>query len=346
MGEQVDMNRLLEAVDRFPRVRLLVLGDVMLDRFVWGQVERISPEAPVPVVDVTDETELLGGSANVVNNIASAGGRALAAGLVGRDRPGRGIIRMLENLGADPQGLVSDPDRPTTVKTRVVARPQQVVRFDREARTPAGPRALKKLTGFLASLAGRVDGVIVSDYGKGVIGAEIMAAVRRLFDGRSGLIAVDPAVKNFHLYRNTTILTPNHHEAAQGAGLTVDSEEALYRVGRKIIADLDCEAVLITRGEQGMTLFERSGGLENIPTMAREVFDVTGAGDTVIAILTLGLAAGLSRLEASVLANRAAGVVVGKVGTAAVTARELRESVMTRPSPSGPDAGGAGGKAS
>jgi len=322
-----DVPRLLEAVDGFPLVKVLVIGDVMMDEFVWGRVERISPEAPVPVVDVTRETRLLGGAANVVNNLVSAGSRALLSGVVGQDRAARRINTMLKKLDVDPKGLIQDPGRPTTIKTRVVAHAQQLVRFDREKRTPPGPKLMDEMFAFLADVAGEADAIIISDYGKGVVSRELMNRLQKLLKGTKKVIAVDPKVNNFHLYKKVTVITPNHHEAAAGSGVVIDSEESLSEAGQKIIQDLDCASVLITRGEQGMTLFEKDGPVNHIPTVAREVFDVTGAGDTVIAVLTLGLAAGLPLLEAAVLANFAAGLVVGEVGTSAVTARELKNII-------------------
>lgn len=320
--------RLSEGVDRFPKAQVLIIGDVMLDEFIWGTVDRISPEAPVPVVNVTGATRLLGGAANVLNNIVSAGGRALLCGAVGQDREGREIIKMLRTLGCDPQGIVVDPGRPTTIKTRVIAHAQQVVRFDREDRVSLDRGVTENIIAFLGRKAEEVDAVIIADYGKGLVTRPLMNAVRRYFSPEERIVAVDPKVNNFKLYRKVTVITPNHHEAAAGSGVTIDSERALRRAGRKIIRDLDCGSVLITRGEQGMTLFEKDGPTTHIPTVAREVFDVTGAGDTVIAILTLALATGLPLREAAELSNFAAGSVVGEVGTSAVTAEQLKEAVL------------------
>jgi D-beta-D-heptose 7-phosphate kinase/D-beta-D-heptose 1-phosphate adenosyltransferase len=328
MSRQDDISRLLGAVDRFRDVKVLVVGDVMLDEFIWGRVDRISPEAPVPVVDVTEETRLLGGAANVINNIVTAGGRALLAGVVGRDRHGKEIARKLEERGVDPGGLIDDSNRPTTRKTRVVAHNQQVVRFDRESRAPLRERTRTRILEYLERSAEEADAVVISDYGKGVVDRRLVDEVTRLFVERGRVAAVDPKVSNFHLYRRVSVITPNHHEAALGAGVRVDTEEDLVRAGFKIIDDLDCEAVLVTRGEQGMSLFEQNRTAPvHIPTVAREVFDVTGAGDTVIAVYTMGRAAGLSRVDAAALANYAAGVVVGEVGTSAVTAEGLKQSI-------------------
>lgn len=328
MHNNYDKDRLIDAVDRFSEMTVLVVGDVMLDEFIWGTVERISPEAPVPVVNVNRETKLLGGAANVINNIISAGGRAALAGVVGNDAQGREIVKMLEGAGVDSGGVILDKSRPTTIKTRVVAHAQQVVRFDREEKRALESRTVNGLYEFLERMADEADAVIISDYGKGVVNQPLMNKVLDVFKKPGRIIAVDPKVQNFQLYRNVSTITPNHHEAALGAGMVIDSEETLIKAGQKIIDDLDCASVLITRGEQGMSLFERDAEPVHIPTVAREVFDVTGAGDTVIGILTLGRAAGLSRLESAILANFAAGVVVGEVGTSAVTAQSLKDIVI------------------
>lgn len=327
MNIKYNTRRLLDAVDRFPKVKVLVVGDVMLDEFIWGTVERISPEAPVPVVNVTAESRLLGGAANVVNNIVSAGGKAALTGVVGNDRSGRDVTRMLEELGADPSGMIADRNRPTTIKTRVVAHAQQVVRYDRESRQPISRTPQTKVFEYLETMRDKADAVIVSDYGKGLITQELMDRVRTVFSRPDRVIAVDPKVQNFNLYQKVTVITPNTNEASLGSGIKIESEETLIQAGNKILHDLECSSVLVTRGENGMALFERGRPVVCIPTVAREVYDVTGAGDTVIAIMTLGRAAGLDRLEAAILANFAAGVVVGEVGTSAVTADGLKQRI-------------------
>jgi rfaE bifunctional protein kinase chain/domain len=328
MNVKYSTKRLLDAVDRFPDVRVLVVGDVMLDEFIWGTVDRISPEAPVPVVNVTAETRLLGGAANVVNNIVSAGGKAALAGVVGHDRPGREVARMLDDLGVDPTGMIVDRNRPTTIKTRVVAHAQQVVRFDRENRRPISRSPRNKVFDYLGTMMDKTQAVIVSDYGKGLITQELMDQVRAVYARPGRVIAVDPKVQNFDLYRQVTVITPNTNEASLGSGIKIESEETLIKAGEKILQKLECSSVLITRGESGMALFERDRPVVHIPTVAREVYDVTGAGDTVIAIMTLGRAAGLDRLESAVLANFAAGVVVGEVGTSAVSADGLKQRIL------------------
>jgi D-beta-D-heptose 7-phosphate kinase/D-beta-D-heptose 1-phosphate adenosyltransferase len=328
MTVNYDKDRLLSAVDRFPNVRLLVVGDVMLDEFLWGKVTRISPEAPVPVVDVTAQTQLLGGAANVVNNVVSAGGKALLSGVIGRDAAGAAVKGLLNDLGATDDGLIWDENRPTTIKTRVVAHAQQVVRFDREMRQAVSGGAAEGVMNYLDSVAGDVDAVIVSDYGKGVVSQTLMDGLRQRFAPLKTPIVVDPKVNNADLYRATSVMTPNHLEASLMSGVTIETEADLAAAGAKLLTDLQLNAVLITRGEQGMTLFQKDQPASDIPTVARAVFDVTGAGDTVIAVLTLGAAAGLSLREAAVLANFAAGVVVGQVGVSAITASELKKAVV------------------
>ncbi len=330
MNLSYDAVKLTDAVDRFSEVNVLVVGDVMLDEFVWGTVDRISPEAPVPVVEVTEETQLLGGAANVINNIVSAGGRTRLAGVIGLDDPGKKIVEMIKHLGVDPLGMIIDATRPTTIKTRVVAHAQQVVRIDREKKLALEAKSREDLFTYLADIANEVDAVIIADYGKGVITQDLMDRVREIYLGLNKIIAVDPKVNNFKLYEKVTVMTPNHHEAGLGAGFKIDSEETLLKAGQKLLDELACRSVLVTQGERGMTLFERANESRHIPipTVAREVFDVTGAGDTVIAIMTLGLASGLNFSDAAILSNFAAGVVVGEVGTSTVTAERLKDRVL------------------
>jgi len=318
-----EKGRLLEAVSRFGNFRILVVGDLMLDVFVWGEVHRISPEAPVPVVEVREETHLLGGTANVVRNVASLGGKVVVAGAIGDDDAGRGLLELLRGVGVPTEGVFLDRNRPTTVKTRVIARNQQVVRFDRELRGPAGKDVGDLICGYLRENLPRIDGLIVSDYAKGVITPEFMETVRSLTAESRVPVIVDPKVQHLDLYRRVTMITPNHHEASRMAGIEIRDEASLAEAGRFLLEQLQCGTVLITRGKEGMSLFHQDGRMMHIPTVARRVFDVTGAGDTVIATITLGIVAGLSMREAALMANLAAGIVVGEVGTAAVPAERL-----------------------
>ena len=320
------MNSLPGMVSRFGDVRILVIGDVIVDHFVWGTVSRISPEAPVPVVNVTREERLLGGSANVLRNIVSLGGSGALCGLIGDDAMGEELVRLMAELPAPVDGLIRGR-RPTTVKTRVVAQGQQVVRFDREETGPPSRGPLARMIAYLEQHLHEFDAVIVSDYAKGVVNEQLMIRLHRLLAeirqrGRRLPLVVDPKPANLHRFIGATVITPNHHEAIQMSGMEIHDEQGLLAAARQIREDIDCEAVLITRGEAGMALFQGES-LVTIPTMAKEVYDVTGAGDTVAATLALGLAAGGEVADAASLANHAAGIVVGKVGTASATREEL-----------------------
>ncbi|MDW7711222.1 MAG: D-glycero-beta-D-manno-heptose-7-phosphate kinase [Deferrisomatales bacterium] len=305
-------------------VRVAVLGDVMLDQFLYGAVERISPEAPVPVVEVDREVFRLGGAANVVHNLRALGAAVELFGVVGRDAAGVQIRDELGRLGVRAGGLVETDDRPTAVKTRVIAQHQQVVRFDRERRAPLGEEVLSSLRELLVPRLGEVDAVIISDYGKGVVSSTLMGP---LIEGarRAGvLLAVDPKPVNVGQYRGVTVLTPNVKETEAMADAPVRSDEEAAAAGRRLLTRLGSRAVLVTRGDRGMTLVEDSGQVAHLPTRARDVFDVTGAGDTAISVLALAWAAGAPPVQAACLANLAAGIVVGKLGTAVASVEELR----------------------
>ncbi len=322
-------------ISRFKSARIMVIGDLMVDEYIWGSVSRISPEAPVPVVSVTSESLRLGGAGNVLNNIHSLGGKVLIGGVVGNDEMGRKIVQDLHKMGVETKGVVIEPDWITTVKTRIIAHQQQVVRYDREIVRPIRPEALKKILSLLEDRVNELDAVLISDYGKGVVCQELVDRVRSLTLGAGKIISVDPKVKNFPLFQKVTIITPNHHEAGQAAGRWIQSEEDLMEVGRQLLQQLQCGAILITRGEKGMTLFQDTGEITNIPTMAKEVFDVTGAGDTVISVLTLALAVGADPKQAAVLSNYAAGIVVGEVGTATLKASDLEDALRNGIRPKG-----------
>jgi len=323
--EKLDLDRVLE---RFTGAKVLVIGDLILDHFIWGRVERISPEAPVPVVEVERESKRLGGAANVAHNIRALGGKVEICGVLGDDEAGRELLSMLEEAGISPSGIVVDGGRPTTVKTRVIASGQQVVRFDRERRDGIPEEEQDRLRSLIRKLWGEMDCILISDYGKGMITRAIMQEVLKLKALEPKPVVVDPKIGNFPLYKGVTIMTPNTREAEAAAGMRIRTLEDLKAAGRKILRRFHLDALLITRGEEGMALFLPRRQMTPIPTVAQEVYDVTGAGDTVAAVLSLGLAAGLPYLEASALANCAAGVVVGKLGTAVVTPEELRETVQ------------------
>jgi len=320
--------RLHHLIRRFSFARLLVVGDLMLDQFIWGRVDRISPEAPVPVVHVTRESVHLGGAANVVHNIRALGGHASACGVVGRDVAGRRVLAELKRIGAGTAGVVAARGAVTACKTRVIAHNQQVVRFDREQADHTRNIAAR-LARFLQRHVWDFDAVILSDYGKGVITTELLAQLHDARQRRPFRLIVDPKKPNFGNYRGITLATPNLMEAADAADVVIRDDASLRHAGQRLLERWEAEAILMTRGEQGMTLFARQSNVRHFPTTARQVFDVTGAGDTVVAVCALALAAGATLDEAAFLANHAAAVVIGKIGTATLSAAELRTAMAT-----------------
>jgi D-beta-D-heptose 7-phosphate kinase/D-beta-D-heptose 1-phosphate adenosyltransferase len=318
-----------KAIDNFGKTRILVIGDIMLDKFIWGNVSRISPEAPVPVVEVDHETIMLGGATNVINNIVSLGGKVLLCGVVGDDYTGREIFSLLNESKVNVSGIIIEDNRPTTIKTRIIAHAQQVVRYDRETRESLKPETTDSILNFIHDQKDNLSAIIVSDYRKGVVTREIMEGIKDLMSTRGLPLAVDPNIKNFPLYEGVTIITPNHNEAQEAAGIDMVDEESLKRVGEKLLQSYRCRALLITRGEDGMTLFEEGGKSVDIKAIARKIYDVTGAGDTVTATLTLGIVAGLDMKSAAYLSNLAAGIVVGEVGTSAVRIDDLKALIAS-----------------
>lgn len=321
-----------ELFKRFQKTQILVVGDLILDEFIWGTVERISPEAPVPVVWVDRESAMPGGAANVAGNIRALGGEVRLVGIVGRDPEGERLLKELEAKGISIEEVVRDADRPTTTKTRVIAHHQQVVRIDREKTHPVAGSVLERTLKTLQAALPRVDGVVIEDYGKGLISPQLLKPVVGLAKRFKKVIAVDPKEEHFSYYRGVTALTPNKKEASLAAKLPITDQASLWEAGKRIVKRLKPEALLITLGEEGMCLFDAQGDRPiRIPTVAREVFDVSGAGDTVIAAFTLARAAGASFLEAAGIANAAAGVVVGKVGVATCSLEELVQQMFSRP---------------
>ncbi|MHB8079090.1 MAG: D-glycero-beta-D-manno-heptose-7-phosphate kinase [Candidatus Krumholzibacteriia bacterium] len=313
-----------EMLNRFDGLRLAVCGDVMVDRFLWGRVDRISPEAPVPVVRLERETAKLGGAANVANNIRALGAAVTLVGVVGADETAGELRGMLADRGIDDAGLLTLSGRPTTLKTRIIAHHQQVVRTDVESDVPLSgadeAQLLERLRG-----SGPYDALVLSDYGKGVLSSSLLPGVIAWAREAGTILTVDPKRGDFCQYRGVTSLTPNQKEAGQACSTLIGDPETLDRVGRLLRERVDAEALLITRGEHGMALYERGGAVHHLPTEATEVFDVTGAGDTVIAAFTTALAAGATWLEAANFANHAAGLAVRELGTAAITAAQIAE---------------------
>jgi len=308
-------------ISRFKDKNILVIGDIILDHYIWGRVSRISPEAPVPVVEVTRESFLLGGAANVANNIVSLGGRASVIGINGQDIAGEGLMNILRDKGVNCEGIFTE-NRPTTVKTRVIAHNQQVVRFDREDKKYVDGKILNGILAYINSVLFNYDAVIVSDYQKGMISEELIRDIVKKAKPKEMFIAVDPKVGHFDFYKGVSLITPNVMEASSGSNIEIRDDKTLLKAGRSLLKKLFCKAVLVTRGEQGMSLFEKNK-VTHIPTVARKVYDVTGAGDTVISAFTLACVSGAKMEEAAVIANHAAGIVVAEVGTAVATPEQL-----------------------
>ncbi|MEA2034135.1 MAG: D-glycero-beta-D-manno-heptose-7-phosphate kinase [Euryarchaeota archaeon] len=322
----IDFAELNQLVDNFRRMKILVIGDLMLDEYIWGEVERISPEAPVPVVRVASESWVPGGAANVAHNIRALGGRVSVAGVIGRDQAGARLKRLLKKSGIDIRGVIAAAGRPTVTKSRVLAEHQQVLRVDREDLSPIRKGDSRRLLKTLREIIDGLDAVILEDYAKGVIDQSLVDEVIRLAGSR--VLVVDPNRDNFLKLRGATIATPNKKEAYAAAG--AGRADPLEKVGRILLKKWAADSVLITLGEDGICLFERRKKAYYIPTLAREVYDVSGAGDTVAGTLALALAAGATLRQAAYLANCAAGVVVGKVGTATASSRELRSCFLPR----------------
>ena len=340
----MNKKRAFEIIANFSRSKVLVVGDMMVDHFIWGKVSRISPEAPVPVVEVHSDNLLLGGSANVLNNIYSLGGKVYGSGVVGADEIGERLLDEFHKRDISTEGIVVEPNRPTTMKTRIIAHSQQVVRFDRESRQPVQPDSIERIIEYIKMVGDDLGAIVISDYNKGVITKTLVDGIYGLIADRNIVVCVDPKQSDFSLYQGFDIITPNHYEAGQALGIEdikknnayldagkagpdaerVEKRDRIREAVRALLARLHLKAMLITRGEEGMSLFEENGKFIHIPARAKEVFDVTGAGDTVIGVLALSLAAGATFREAAILANYAAGVVVGKVGTATVSEEELR----------------------
>lgn len=330
MGEVV-LSRLLEIMESFSKSRILVVGDVMLDHYIWGKVDRVSPEAPVAVVGVSQDSYRLGGAANVAHNVTRLGGLSSILSVVGIDGDGERLLLEMNRIGIDTSGLVPVSGRPTTTKSRVMAHNQQLLRIDREVKSEISPDLQRTmLEHFVRSLPGS-SAVVFSDYAKGMLVPRMVSEMIALCRERQVPVFVDPKVASIDFFRGATLLAPNHLEASRSSGVDIAEEETLLAAGRILLERTHSLAVLITRGEAGMTLFE--GGehphVFHIPAVAQDVFDVTGAGDTVMATLSLSHAAGASLLESAVLSNLAAGIVVGMVGTSTVSGDHLRETLRT-----------------
>ena len=326
MTTRLDLRRLTKLVRSFRSLELLVLGDALLDEYLWGDVDRVSPEAPVPVVHVQRESQVLGGAGNVVRNVVALGARCAFCSAVGDDRAGDRVIELLREQGVATDGMVRVAGRPTTRKTRVLARNQQVVRVDRETVEPLPPRAARELVDAVERAAHGVAGAIVEDYGKGTLAPAIVRTILRRLRAARVPVAVDPK-QDLAPYRGVELIKPNLREAEALARMRIGADADLTRAATRLRHRLNGSTVVITRGADGMVLFEKDGPGTVVATPRREVFDVQGAGDTTIAALVLALRAGGSLREAAVIANAAAGIVVAKVGTATANQEEVLEAL-------------------
>lgn len=320
---KIDQDKLASIFDAMGTKTIMVIGDLMLDHYIWGKVERISPEAPVPVVEVHEEKYKLGGAGNVANNLLSLGASVIMSGVKGMDAHGDILIDILNQSGIPTSKILSDPGKGTIVKTRVIAHTQQVVRLDRENRSTIPDHIRDEMIREVRDCIQAVDAIIISDYAKGVVSRELISEVVNLTRGNGVIVCVDPKERNFPFYKNIDVITPNIKELSFGAGIKIESDQDIIEAARRIKSALACDTVLVTRGEHGMSLFEKDNEAVDIPTTARAVYDVTGAGDTVIAFFTLALVSGASPREAAIIANTAAGLVVAEVGAASVPWEKL-----------------------
>lgn len=317
-------SELNKIVKKFRNKKVLVVGDLMLDQYIWGKVSRISPEAPIPVVDVTREDSKPGGAANVILNLVSLGAKVYAAGVIGRDDNASKLTACLKKENVNMSAVVTDAVRPTTVKTRVIAHSQQVVRIDKEHKTDIPPKTARAIIAKIAGIIDDMDAVIFSDYDKGLLTGELVSGI--MVAAGKKIVTVDPKPSNMAIFRNATLISPNKKEAAEASGMAIETEQDVITASGILKEITGSKAVLITRGEEGMSLFT-DGPIITIPTVAREVFDVTGAGDTVISVVTLALCAGASFEQACIISNIAAGRVVAEVGVVTLSPKELEAAI-------------------
>ncbi len=314
---------LTNIIKNFKNKKLMVIGDLLLDQFIWGDVSRISPEAPVPVVWVRKEEFMPGGACNVANNLAELGADVSMVGVVGVDEKADILREQLTKRNISTEGVISDSARPTILKTRVIAHNQQVVRIDRESLDTLRIKLQVAIIDYVKDNIRKFDGIILEDYGKGVITSALLEKIMPVAKKYKKMVAVDPKEDHFSFYKGVNVITPNHHEAAMAVGFPLNDPVSRKKAGEQLLRKLKAQVILLTLGEEGMMVFEKGKTPQRIPTLAQEVFDVSGAGDTVIATYTLSVISGASPLVAAHIANCAAGIVVGKVGVATVKKEEL-----------------------
>jgi rfaE bifunctional protein kinase chain/domain len=324
----ISENRLNEIFGGMLGKRIAVIGDLMLDRYIWGNVSRMSPEAPVPIVDMEQEQTRLGGAANVAMNIKSLGGDPMLIGVIGEDNSGRQLLELLRESDFKTDGIATDNSRPTTVKTRVIANNQHVVRIDREQKSDISGEMQKILLNQIRKNIKSIDGIIIEDYNKGVIVKNLIGEVISIANENQKIITVDPKFNNFFEYKNVTVIKPNRKEAEEAMGIRLKTDENILIAGKTLIEKLHVKNVLLTRGEHGMSLFESDGKISHMPTKALTVSDVSGAGDTVISTLTMAIAGGSTIKEAATLANFAGGIVCGYAGIVPINRDELKKTIL------------------
>jgi D-glycero-beta-D-manno-heptose-7-phosphate kinase len=322
-------DRLKTIQKSFAGKRIAVIGDLMLDRYFWGKVTRISPEAPVPIVEIEEDSTRLGGAANVANNIASLGGVPVMIGVVGKDTGAELLRNLMTEKGFPIDGIVVDNSRPTTMKTRVIAHGQHVVRIDQEEKVDLNTDVRSQVYSNLKNHIDSLDGIILEDYNKGVLTKDLILSVVRLAKDKKKIIAVDPKFNNFFEYQGVTIFKPNRKEAEEALGRRLHSLTDMETAARELLTKLNAENILLTLGENGMILLEHNGSLAHVETKARHVADVSGAGDTVIATLTMAMVAGASMRESAALANYAGGIVCGEVGIVPIEKGFLIQTILS-----------------
>ncbi len=318
-----------DLIDKFKETNVLIIGDVMIDEYIYGEANRISPEAPVPIIDFEEIIVVPGGAGNVAKNIADLAGpqSPFICSAVGRGGHRLHLEYALDELNnINTIGLCDDHTRITTKKTRVIAGNQQIVRIDEEDTHPINDDIVDYMIRTIGKVVADMDAVIISDYGKGVVTQPLMDKLMPIFKDNKLIMVVDPKVDNFECYKGAACITPNHHEAGYYVGYNIENDETLESAGKTILKELNCESVLITRGKDGMALFE-GNKVTHIPTYAKKVYDVSGAGDTVVAVFTLCLAIGIDKATAARIANVAAGIVVGELGTSSVNFQTLKDSL-------------------
>ncbi len=318
--------RLLAILNKFKDKKILVVGDIMLDRYIWGEVNRISPEAPVQVVNVVKETYACGGASNVASNASALKAKVYMVGIAGNDEAKNGLLTELRKAGINIEGVFIDNDKPTTQKVRVMGRNQQLLRIDYEKKEHTHKDIKQKMILFLERITKGMDVIVISDYAKGVITKDMSTRIIQICNQDNKPIIVDPKPEHIDLYLNVTLVTPNNAEASEMSGIDDGNDESVLQMGSKLLKRLNAN-ILITRGEKGMSLFEKEGTITHIPAKAKEVYSLIGAGDTVVATIALALASNATLKEASILANIAAGIKVGKIGTASVSIDEIKKEI-------------------